>query len=94
MFVTHEAFHLHINSVVEHIAIEETLEAAQEPKGEPQFQEETDAAQDANLNLNNSTTNQGKSRCIPLRYSSESYYLLYTYICALSFIGIYWNPPA
>ena len=56
MIVTNKAFHLHIDSIVENIAIEETSEAAQETEGEQQFQEEPDTAQDANLNLINSAT--------------------------------------
>jgi len=64
IFATHKEFHLHINSVVENIASEEALEATMELEGEPQFQEEPEADQYANLNPNNSTTNQGKPRCI------------------------------
>ena len=37
MFVAHKALHLHIGSIIENVAIEETPEAAQEPEGEPQF---------------------------------------------------------
>ena len=65
MFVTHKAFQLLIDSIVENIMIEETSEAAQELVSEPQFQEEPDTDQDANLNSINSTTDQGKPRCIP-----------------------------
>src|SRR6266508_3416010 len=92
MIVIHEALHLHIGSIIENIAIEEMSEAAQEPEGEPQFQEEPDAAQDANLNSINSATDQGKLRCIPPYYYYESYHLLYTCICALIFIGFDLEP--
>ena len=35
IFVAHKALHLHIGSIIENVAIEETPEAAQEPQGEP-----------------------------------------------------------
>ncbi len=81
MFVAHEALHLHIGSIIENVAIEETPEAAQEPEGEQQFQEEIDAAQDSNLNPTNSATNQGKPQCISTIIITS---LLYHYLCIIS----------
>jgi len=94
MILTLKALPLHIDSIVENIAIEETPEAAQEPEGEQQFQEEPGIDQDTNLNSISSATNQGKPRCIsPIIPSSLSH----VYICIfvhLCFIGIDWNPHA
>ena len=88
MFVAHEALHLHIGSIIEYVAIEETPEAAQEPEGEPQFQEEPEAGQDANLNSINSATDQGKPQCIP-PIITESLSHVYLYISVhLGFVGI------
>ena len=81
MILTLKALPLHIDSIVENITIEETLEAIQEPEGEPQFQEEPEADQDANLNLTNSATNQGKPRCISTIIIAS---LLYHYLCIIS----------
>ena len=81
MIVIHEALHLHIGSLIENVAIKEMPEAAQEPEGETQFQEGPEAAQDANLNPNNYTTDQGKPRCIsPIIIVS----LLHHYLCIIS----------
>ena len=81
IFVIHKALHLHIGSIIENVAIEETLEAAQEPEGEQQFQEEIGIAQDTNLNPSNYATDQGKPRCISTIIITS---LLYHYLCSIS----------
>ena len=78
--VNHKALHLHIGSIVENITIEEMSEAAQEPEGEQQFQEENNAAQDTNLNLTNSAIDQGKPQCISTIIIGS---LLHSYLCVI-----------
>jgi len=67
---------------------EEATIAAQDPAEEQQYLAEGQGDQETNLNSKNYTTDQGKPWCIPPYYYYEFYHLLYTCVCALSFIGI------
>ncbi len=96
MIVNLEAFHLHIDSIVENIAIEETPEATQEPEGEQQFQEESDnPTLLTTLTLRYLTPQQTKASpgASHLLLLWVYHMFIYIYLC-IYILGIDWNPQA
>jgi len=85
------SYSVYIATIESEDASVEAIVAAPDVAEEHQHLAEEEAEQDANLNSDNYTTNQGKPRCIsPIIPSSLSH----VYICIfvhLRFIGVDWS---